>query len=91
MIPQFNENGPVEGALTTKRTVHWLETPFGSVTVTVIGYEPGPTIPPAAGFWLAGLLSLIVAAGILFAYFLHVSRKYLSEPSVAPAAARESA
>jgi len=45
----------------------------------------------AAGFWLAGVLSLVVAAGILFAYFLHVSRNYRSEISVAPAAARESA
>src|SRR6266511_4234022 len=45
----------------------------------------------AAGFWLAGVLSLVVAAGILFAYFLHVSRTYRSEISVTPAAARESA
>ena len=28
----------------------------------------------AAGFWLAGLLSLVVAAAILFAYFVSVSR-----------------
>jgi MATE family multidrug resistance protein len=28
----------------------------------------------AAGFWLAGIASLIVAAAILFAYFMHVSR-----------------
>jgi MATE family multidrug resistance protein len=28
----------------------------------------------AAGFWLAGATSLFVAAGILFAYFLHASR-----------------
>ena len=27
----------------------------------------------AAGFWLAGILSLVVAAGILFAYFLRIS------------------
>jgi len=27
----------------------------------------------AAGFWLAGVASLVVAAGILFAYFLHVA------------------
>lgn len=27
----------------------------------------------AAGFWLAGVVSLIVAAAILFAYFMHVS------------------
>jgi MATE family multidrug resistance protein len=27
----------------------------------------------AAGFWLAGVASLIVVAAILFAYFLHVS------------------
>jgi len=45
----------------------------------------------AAGFWLAGVLSLVVAAGILFAYFLHVSRTYRSEISVVPAAAREGA
>src|SRR5207245_11461842 len=51
----------------------------------------GATPMGAAGFWLAGVLSLVVAAGILFAYFLHVSRKYLSEISVTPAAARESA
>jgi len=30
----------------------------------------------AAGFWLAGVASLVVAAGILFAYFMHVSRRY---------------
>jgi len=36
-------------------------------------------------------LSLVVAAGILFAYFLHVSRTYRSEISVVPAAAREGA
>jgi len=30
----------------------------------------------AAGFWLAGVLSLIAATGILFAYFLRVSRRY---------------
>ncbi len=29
----------------------------------------------AAGFWLAGVASLVVAAAILFAYFLHVSRR----------------
>jgi MATE family multidrug resistance protein len=29
----------------------------------------------AAGFWLAGVVSLIVAAAILFAYFLRVSRE----------------
>ena len=51
----------------------------------------GATPMGAAGFWLAGLLSLIVAAGILFAYFLHVSRNYRSEISVVPAGARESA
>jgi MATE family multidrug resistance protein len=28
----------------------------------------------AAGFWLAGVASLVVAAAILFAYFMHVSR-----------------
>jgi MATE family multidrug resistance protein len=29
----------------------------------------------AAGFWLAGVASLVVAATILFAYFMHVSRR----------------
>jgi len=29
----------------------------------------------AAGFWLAGVVSLIVASGVLFAYFLRVSRE----------------
>jgi MATE family multidrug resistance protein len=28
----------------------------------------------AAGFWLAGILSLVVAAGVLFAYFLRISK-----------------
>jgi multidrug resistance protein, MATE family len=30
----------------------------------------------AAGFWLAGVASLVVAATILFAYFMHVSRRH---------------
>jgi MATE family multidrug resistance protein len=30
----------------------------------------------AAGFWLAGVASLVVAAAILFAYFMHVSRRH---------------
>src|SRR5712692_3659987 len=30
----------------------------------------------AAGFWLAGVLSLVVAAAILFAYFMLVSHRY---------------
>jgi Na+-driven multidrug efflux pump len=30
----------------------------------------------AAGFWLAGVTSLVVAAVILFAYFMHVSRRH---------------
>lgn len=30
----------------------------------------------AAGFWLAGVVSLVVAGAILFAYFLHVSRRH---------------
>jgi MATE family multidrug resistance protein len=29
----------------------------------------------AAGFWLAGVASLVVAAAILFAYFMHVTRR----------------
>ncbi len=29
----------------------------------------------AAGFWLAGVLSLVVASAILFAYFMHVSSR----------------
>jgi MATE family multidrug resistance protein len=41
----------------------------------------------AAGFWLAGVLSLIVATGILFAYFLHVSRKHQSQMPRVPAQA----
>ncbi len=28
----------------------------------------------AAGFWLAGVMSLVIAAGLLFAYFMRVSR-----------------
>src|SRR5437773_11162063 len=51
-VAQANEKGPLVGAVTTKFIVHWLPTPFGSVTVTVIGYVPGPTIPPGAGVWL---------------------------------------
>jgi Na+-driven multidrug efflux pump len=31
----------------------------------------------AAGFWLAGVVSLVVAASILFAYFLRTSRRPL--------------
>jgi len=30
----------------------------------------------ATGFWLAGVASLVVAAAILFAYFLRVSRRH---------------
>jgi hypothetical protein len=30
----------------------------------------------AAGFWLAGVASLVVAAAILLAYFMHVSHRY---------------
>jgi MATE family multidrug resistance protein len=30
----------------------------------------------AAGFWLAGVASLVVAATILFAYFMHASRRH---------------
>ena len=32
----------------------------------------------AAGFWLAGVLSLVAAGSVLFAYFLSVSRKYIA-------------
>jgi MATE family multidrug resistance protein len=38
----------------------------------------------AAGFWLAGVLSLIVATGILFAYFLHVSRRHQPQSRFVP-------
>ena len=44
----------------------------------------GATPMGAAGFWLAGVLSLIVATGILFAYFLHVSRKHQSQTRRTP-------
>jgi MATE family multidrug resistance protein len=30
----------------------------------------------AAGFWLAGVASLVVAGAILLAYFMHVSRRH---------------
>src|SRR6266849_4841338 len=35
----------------------------------------------AAGFWLAGVASLVVAAAILFTYFLHVSRRHENAPA----------
>src|SRR5437773_8945162 len=33
----------------------------------------------AAGFWLAGVASLVAAAAILFAYFMHASRRLEAE------------
>jgi MATE family multidrug resistance protein len=35
----------------------------------------------AAGFWLAGVASLVVAAAILFVYFMHVSLRHENAPA----------
>jgi MATE family multidrug resistance protein len=35
----------------------------------------------AAGFWLAGIVSLVIAAAILFAYFMRVSRAHETRQS----------
>jgi ABC-type uncharacterized transport system permease subunit len=34
----------------------------------------------AAGFWLAGIVSLVAATAILFAYFMHVSGRREAKP-----------
>jgi hypothetical protein len=47
-----NENGPVCGAFTVNVNGHISTTPELSDTVTVIGYDPGPTTVPAGGVWL---------------------------------------